>query len=143
MNADGNQFRLVDHRTIEYIILKGIKYSLAISSFDMIDEVTHLAVGNWFSGTRYLQALKETKANVVMQCDDQQITVSKAIVNQFMHSASAYEKIEHLSKTKLSKLLEEAGSTCFTVTFRTQVNAATMRQVLQETTETDNLELAK
>lgn len=78
-----------------------------------------------------------------MQCEDQQITVSKAIVNQFMHSASAYEKIEHLSKTKLSKLLEEAGSTCFTVTFRTQVNAATMRQVLQETTETDNLELAK
>lgn len=54
LNADGNQFRLVDHRTIEYIILKGVKYSLAISSFDMIDEVTHLAVGNWFSGTRYL-----------------------------------------------------------------------------------------
>jgi hypothetical protein len=54
-----------------------------------------------------------------MKCDEEYITVSMAIVNQLMHSASAYEKTEYLPTTKISKLLESAGSTCFTVTFAT------------------------
>ena len=66
LNApSNNNFRLVDHRTIQSIILKNVKYILGtksgLASFtpstsgDSKWDVRKLAVGNWFSECQYYQ----------------------------------------------------------------------------------------
>jgi hypothetical protein len=63
-----NKFRMIDHRSIEYIIIKNTKYVLKKSK-KTVDEINmsesdsdtklpkwdlrKLALGNWFSSTRY------------------------------------------------------------------------------------------
>ena len=66
-----NKFRQVDHRSIESIIFKNVKYVLKKGAKRGDDDEeekkkgepkwdsTKLAVGNWFSGTNYYQALEE------------------------------------------------------------------------------------
>lgn len=63
-----NKFRQVDHRSIEYIIIRNVKYMLKKSNSKKSREFhdfevnkkdlsrwdpNKLVVGNWFSGTRY------------------------------------------------------------------------------------------
>lgn len=73
LNAQGeNKFRQVDHRSIEFIILRNVKYSLKKSGKkqpkadeEMKDDKQpkwdrkKLAVGNWFSGTRYFHSVED------------------------------------------------------------------------------------
>ncbi len=47
-----------------------------------------------------------------------------------MYSADIYSKEEKLPMTKVSKLLEEANSTCFQVTFTTKVDDKAVRDRL-------------
>jgi hypothetical protein len=47
-----------------------------------------------------------------------------------MYSADIFSKEEKLPMTKVSKLLEEANSTCFTVTFTTKVDDKAVRERL-------------
>ena len=61
-----------------------------------------------------------------------------------MYNASAFSQTVPLSKTKVSQILENANNTCFTVSFRTGVNAATMKEVLATKSDlTDTRGLAK
>ena len=64
-----NKFRQVDHRSIEYIIFKNIKYVLKKGAKAPEEEERKkdepnwdskkLSVGNWFSGTNYYHAKQE------------------------------------------------------------------------------------
>ena len=61
-----NKFRQIDHRTIESIIFKNVKYSLKKGAKKVEEDeekkkdgpkwdAKKLAVGNWFSGTSYFK----------------------------------------------------------------------------------------
>jgi len=39
-----------------------------------------------------------------------------------MHNSAVYEHEVIISRTRVSEMLEQSNSTCFTVQFRTQVN---------------------
>jgi hypothetical protein len=65
LNAQSpNKFRQVDHRTIEWIIFKNVKYSLKKGAKaneaeekkkeEPLWDPKKLAVGNWFSSTMYV-----------------------------------------------------------------------------------------
>ena len=79
LNAEApNNFRQVDHRTIEYIIFRNVKYTLGkkVAGTDDLplkapqgDKWTRskLAVGNWFSFTGYFKYESESKDIVVFK----------------------------------------------------------------------------
>ena len=79
LNAEApNNFRQVDHRTIEYIIFRNVKYTLGkkvagTEDFPLKapqgDKWTRskLAVGNWFSFTGYFKYESESKDIVVFK----------------------------------------------------------------------------
>ena len=66
LNADGNKFRQVDHRSIEHIIFNNVKYVLKKGTKTVNKEEekkdaqkwdsSRLTMGNWFSGTRYFNS---------------------------------------------------------------------------------------
>lgn len=70
-----NKFRQVDHRSIDWIIFQNVKYVLKKGSKAQAEEERkkdepkwdskQLAVGNWFSGTRYYQAVEEKGDSVI------------------------------------------------------------------------------
>lgn len=77
-----NQFRQVDHRTIEYIIIRNVKYLLKkgakkpVQDDDMAAvknepkwDVGKLAVGNWFSGTRYFRSVEKNGDQIKMRSE--------------------------------------------------------------------------
>ena len=71
-----SKFRQIDHRSIDFIIFRNVKYILkqgakspeADEKYDKDApkwDKTNLAVGNWFSGTRYFQAQSASGDEVV------------------------------------------------------------------------------
>ena len=91
-----NKFRQIDHRTIQYIIFKNVKYVLKKGGKRAAEEEEekeekkggekalwdskNLAVGNWFSNTSYFQ-VKEIKGDEVKTiCDKKEVVVSKDII---------------------------------------------------------------
>ena len=93
LNAKGeNKFRQVDHRSIEFIILRNVKYTLKkFGKKQPVDEemkedkkpkwdAKKLAVGNWFSGTRYFRSVEDKNGQVKMRSEGQDVVVSKDIL---------------------------------------------------------------
>ena len=66
LSSDGdNKFKQIDHRSIDHIILRNVKYVLKKGAKGEEEafkkdapkwDSTRLAVGNWFSGTKYYKA---------------------------------------------------------------------------------------
>ena len=88
-----NKFRQVDHRSIESIILRNVKYVLKGSGVkgEAFSEVVinkeearwafaALAVGNWFSVTNYFKVKAIAGDKVQTRCNSKDITVSKDIM---------------------------------------------------------------
>lgn len=92
LNIKGdNAFRQVDHRSIEYIILKNVKYVLrkgakkASSDDDDMGgakkdepkwDASKLAVNNLFSGTRYFRAVEKSGKEIKMRSEQKDVIVS-------------------------------------------------------------------
>jgi hypothetical protein len=92
-----NNFRQVDHRTIEYIIYKNVKYSLGrkatgteelpvkYNGKDPKWNETKLKVGDWFSSVSYYKIKSITDKNnvqvVTPQASTAELTMSRDILN--------------------------------------------------------------
>ena len=75
-----NKFRQIDHRSIEFIIFKNVKYTLkkGAKSQDLDEredknallwDKDSLNVGDWFSGTKYFKAISDNGKEVI--CESQ------------------------------------------------------------------------
>ena len=115
---------MIDHRSIDWIIFKNIKYVLGKGS--KVEEDTDkvkwdsdkLAVGNWFSLTQYYKVKNVDKDEVqVKQKGGKELTISKDILQYEMHSSMAFEKTEKLTMTKLVNVLLTAKDSVFTISF--------------------------
>ena len=121
---------------MKYVLKKGAK---AIE-FDDKDEKNarfapkwdknNLAVGNWFSGTRYFKAITDNGNEVVCRSEGQEITISKDIIEYEMNNASVFEKEEKLPLTKVATKLTEANNTAFTASFTSKVDEKAVKEKL-------------
>lgn len=136
LNAPASQnFRQVDHRTIQSIVFKNVKYNLGKKSTlstlegwkydDKVKwNVDKLKVGDWFSENQFYK-LTDHKDKVTWDfkgCDESaepyQIPVYQV---HEMYSGTLFEKEEKVTRTELVDLLLNAKETVFTVTFRKKV----------------------
>ena len=134
----------MDHRTIESIIFKNVKYSLKKggSKFADIDtqipkdepkwDAKKLAVGNWFSGTSYYQAIEDKGDQVICRSQGKNIEISKDILEYEMHNSAVYAKEESTSLTNVATKLAESNSRCFTVCFTTKVDEKMVQEKLRK-----------
>ena len=91
-----------------------------------------LSVGNWFSGTRYFQAVSSKGDEVVCKSEGQQITISKDILEYEMNNANVFATEEKLPLTKVATRLTEANNTAFTVCFNCKVDEKVVREKLSK-----------
>ena len=136
-----NKFRQIDHRSIDFIIHRNTKYILkkgakAVELDQKVDknapkwDKNSLAVDNWFSGTRYFQAVSQKGDEVVCKSQGQQITISKDILEYEMKNANIFKDEESISMTKVAAKLMEANSTAFTVCFTCKVKDDKVKEKL-------------
>lgn len=142
-----NRFRQVDHRTIEWLIFKNVKYVLKKGGAGKNEEdeerkrgeplwdYSKLAVGDRFSTTAYYE-VKAIKGDEVMTVSEgKEITVSREILEHEMYNASVYAKEEKLALTKVVKVLKEANSVAFTICFNTKIDEKVVSERLASITE--------
>ena len=130
LGADSdNKFRQIDHRTIESIIFKNVKYSLKKGGKSFSDIDTNipkdeakwnpalLAVGNTFSGTSYYDVQSEINNKEVFclekNFNDRGVTIDKDILRENMHSANVFDSEESIPMTQLADKLTSANNMCF------------------------------
>lgn len=142
-----NKFRQIDHRTINNIVFKNVRYILKRSGSkkstdeEMVEKhkkgdpkwnYSSLVVGNTFSGTAYFkiqEALSDNK--VLTKCDDKEILVSRDILEYEMNNANVFASEEKVPLTKIAQILEsEVHSTCFTVCFNCKVDEKEVKSKL-------------
>ena len=132
-----NKFRQIDHRTIESIVFKNVKYVLKKGgkSFADIDtqipkdeakwDASQLKVGNVFSGTSYYETVSDMGSEVFCyekNMNDRGLTIDKSILRDEMHNACVWDEEMSISKTELATKLTEANNMCFQVNFTTKPN---------------------
>ena len=145
-----SKFRQIDHRTIESIILRNVKYTLKKASAKSGEakaeekkkdepkwDFSKLAVGNWFSGTSYYRANKIDGDTVQARCESKDITVSKDIMEYEMSCADVFATEEKLALTKVAEALSSANSKCFTVCFNTKIDEKIASEKLSKATAAD------
>jgi hypothetical protein len=149
LNADSdNKFRQVDHRTIESIIFKNVKYSLKKGGKSFSDIDTNipkdeskwqphlLAIGNIFSGTSYYEMQSEINDKEVFclekNFNDRGVTIDKEIMRDNMNSANVWDYEEQISMTNLASKLTEANNMCFQVQFTTKPSEKRIVEMLSE-----------
>lgn len=145
----GYNLRLVDHRTIQWIIFKnrkfvlkkpGKKYPVLPESALKIEDPIHtkwnldkLSTGNWFSDTKYLKVIKILPDNLleVKSADGNKLIISDDIVRHEMYSATHFSETEKVPRTLLAEVLEDTGNKVFTAVFNAKVNQKDAVEKLQ------------
>ena len=141
LTAEGdNKFKQVDHRSIDHIIFRNVKYVLKKGAKAAEEEEykkdapkwnsSGLALGNWFSGTRYFQAVSTSGDEVTCKSQGQEIVISKDILEYEMNNANVFQKEETLPLTQVATKLTEANATAFTACFTTKVDEKAVQEKL-------------
>ena len=110
LKADSdNKFRQVDHRSIESIVFKNVKYVLKRGGHGFADidtnipkdepkwDASKLAVGNMFSGTSYYETVNKQNASNEVFCHElnfnkRGVIIDTGIMRDEMYSSSLYEQ---------------------------------------------------
>lgn len=141
-----NSFRQVDHRSIEYIIFKNVKYSIGKKAADTAElplkfeknalnwEESKLAVGNWFSSITYYKVKSLLDKDNVMVASNRdskkQLTMSRDILEHEMHSGQVYDKEEKVNRTEIVQHLLDAKESVMTVKFHKKIDDAYIKDIL-------------
>lgn len=143
----GNNFRQVDHRTIQWIIYKNVKYSLGNKSTteelplkrdkqSKNFEVTQLQPGMWVCEVAYYKVKEDPDKDLVTVAVVQNTAApfgcSRAILEeQFFHSSS-YQSVEKVSRTEMVEKMLNAGNIAFTVTFDKKLDEDYIAEVMSD-----------
>jgi len=139
----GSNVRSVDHRTIDYLIYKNVKYSVGKKSDGEVP-VKHdsklprwnsskLAVGNWFSQSVYYKVkeiVDKDNVSVKTSTSDAQLTLSKDILVTEMNSGSAFASTEKVSRTDMIEKILDAKESVMTIKFHKKLDDAWVREIL-------------
>jgi len=140
----GNQFRQIDHRSIEWIIFRNVKYYLKkpseksgelveYKSGDPLWDSNKISVGNWFSSTSYFKIISWDDLEADLQdFKGQDYLVSNDILYSSMYNSAVYEKEEKVTLTEIGKIFKEANSKVFTVCFNAKVDINDLKERLSK-----------
>ena len=126
----GYPVRLIDHRTIDTLIINGIKYVIKNNKNKKYEwkekDLTPkrlwnpevLGLGDFFSFTNYITIIG-FKDNLVEVKDfsEKKYFISKDIIENEMYRADHFDKKENITQTELVEHLKDAGDKIFKVTF--------------------------
>lgn len=146
----GSNLRQVDHRTIEWLIFKNRRFILKKSGkkYPPVPEealkiedpkltrwdLSKLAVGNWFSDTKYLKVENQQSESVIeaVTADGHNLVISADIVKNEMYSATHFGEERKVTRTELAGVIEDAGNMVFSVNFRGKTNEKKMAEMVKE-----------
>ena len=137
-----SKFRQVDHRSIDFIIHENKKYVLKkgakkpepeeYKKDEPLWDASKLAVGNWFSGTRYYQAIEDKGDQVMCRSQGTNIDISRDVLEYEMNNSAVFTVEQKISLTQVATLLADANSKCFTVCFTTKVDDKMVAEKLKD-----------
>lgn len=147
-----NNFRQVDHRTIQSIILKNVKYSLGkkstLSSLVAPEkkwDLSKLQVGDWFSENQFYKLTADLGNKVDAKiCNESNETyeIPKSQLYD-MYSATCFETEEYITRTQIVELLLNARESVFTCTFNKKVTQEDVIEVLKSVKSQADLNKSK
>lgn len=101
-----------------------------------------LAVGNWFSHTRYFKVTDIHGAEVTTESQGEYVNIERQLLDNparfGFYNASTFEKEEKLALTKIVEILQKANNTAFTVNFNCKVNEKDIAEKLKSATKQDH-----
>lgn len=146
LNADKkSNFRQVDHRTIQYIIFKNVKYTLGKKAPGTEElplkadhknkwESSKLQIGNWFSSSQYFKIKTVTDKDncqvIKPENPSKELTMSRDILVHEMNSGKLFDKTEKLTRSEIVDLMINARECAFTVVFYKLIDDAYVTDAL-------------
>ena len=140
-----NNVRQVDHRSIDYIIFRNVKYSLGRKcGFDLPLKANmtqprwrsdKLQVGNWFSQVSYYritEIVDDENVKVAIAASPQEVTLSKDILLSEMNNGCTYNEVVKVTRTEMVQKMLSANECAMSVTFCRKVDEAWAKKVLAE-----------
>lgn len=116
---------------------KGGKAAGAVKRGEPLWEPKKFETGQWFSQSCYLTVKEITPARITVKNSfGDEMHVSRDILEK-MDSANHFQKEVPLNMTELAELLENAGDTAFTVSFKKKVTEESVMEKLQGATAKD------
>lgn len=146
LNSKGKSpYRQVDHRTINWIIYKNVKYTLGKKAsqddlplkadYENKWDASKLAVKNWFSSTAYyrVNSITDKDTAVVSEKKDSktELKMARDIMETEMNSGKLFDSEQKMTRTEVLERLMAAGECVMTVNFNKKVDEAHIKTVLE------------